>query len=70
MIPDRFGSDVEHYEWLNGWSRDEAHDDWCDEHQQRGTTCGPCHAAGTLTDAETVWLRDFKAALDGEKGAA
>jgi len=49
---DRFGSDMDHHEWINGWSLDESRDDWCDEHQQRGTTCGPCHAAGTLTERE------------------
>lgn len=52
---DRFGSDVDHHEWLNGWSHDDAREDWCEEHQQRQTTCGPCHTAGALNeDGELV----------------
>jgi hypothetical protein len=71
VLPDRWGSDAD-YDAAHGndWSLDVSRDDWCDEHRQRGTTCGKCHAAGTLTEAEAVWVRDFKAALDGEKGAA
>ena len=53
MLPDRWGSDAD-YDAAHGndWSLDVSRDDWCDEHQQRGTTCGPCHAAGTLTERE------------------
>lgn len=69
MLPDRWGSDAD-YDAAHGneWNVDER-DDWCDDHQQRQTTCGPCHAAGAL-DADGELVRAVKAALRGEKGAA
>lgn len=65
---DQFASDLDHHAHVNGWNVDER-DDWCDDHQQRQTTCGPCHAAGAL-DADGELVRAVKAALRGEKGAA
>lgn len=49
---DQFASDLDHHAHVNGWSVDEAQEDWCDEHQQRGSTCGPCHTAGTLPSVD------------------
>ena len=51
MLPDRWGSDAD-YDSAHGndWSLDDARADWCDDHGQRGSTCGPCHAAGLLPD--------------------
>lgn len=69
MFPDRFGSDAD-YDSYHGrdWSLDER-EDWCEAHQQRQTTCGPCHTAGALTEDGEL-LRAVTAALRGEKGAA
>ena len=48
---DRFASDMDHHEFVNGWSLDER-EDWCETHQQRGTTCGKCHTEGRLAERE------------------
>ena len=48
MFPDNYGSDFDYDAFFGNCPEDER-DDWCDEHQQRQTTCGPCHTAGTLT---------------------
>lgn len=68
---DRFASDMDHHEWLNGWSHDDAREDWCEEHQQRQTSCGPCHTAGAL-DADGALVRAVTAHLSqmSVKGAA
>lgn len=56
MLPDPFGSDADYDSYYGrDWSLDQSRDDWCDEHQQRQTTCGKCHTAGALNeDGELV----------------
>lgn len=50
MFPDRWGSDYDYDADHGNWSLDEARVDWCEDHEQRASTCGPCHAAGRLPD--------------------
>ncbi len=62
MFPDRWGSDADYdRDHGNDWSLDEARVDWCEAHQQRGSTCGKCHAEA-MDDAEA----DFWAATTSE----
>ena len=62
MLPDTWGSDVDHDGYLNEFSPDRAREDWCEAHQQRGSTCGGCHAEA-MDDAEA----DFWAATTPEQ---
>jgi hypothetical protein len=39
MFPDRWGSD---YDYDTAMGHGAEPEDWCHEHQQRGSTCGPC----------------------------
>lgn len=72
MIPDRFGSDADYDSYYGrDWSLDQSREDWCDEHQQRQTTCGPCHTAGALNeDGELVRAMRAHLSKMSVKGAA
>lgn len=71
MFPDNYGSDMDYDTFFGNCPEDER-EDWCEEHQQRQTACGPCHTAGALNeDGELV--RTVKAHLSKMsvvKGAA
>ncbi len=62
MFPDRWGSDADYEsDHGNDSTHDEARLDWCQAHQQRGSTWGKCHAEA-MDDAEA----DFWAATTSE----
>lgn len=63
MFPDNYGSDMDYDTFFGNCPEDER-EDWCETHQRRGTTCGPCHAEGVL--AESPLVQAVKAALSGE----
>lgn len=60
MLRDRWGSDVD-YDTAHGngdgWSLDAARADWCEDHGQRGSTCGACHAEGRFADYDSPFYR-------------
>lgn len=51
MFPDNYGSDFDYDAFFGNCPEDER-GDWCEAHQQRQTTCGPCHTEGALTERE------------------
>lgn len=75
MLRDTWGSDYD-YDAAHGnedslWNVDRSREDWCEEHQQRQTTCGPCHTAGALNeDGELVRAVTAHLSKMSVKGAA
>lgn len=72
MFPDHWGSD---YDYDTAMGNAAEPEDWCHEHQQRGSTCGPCvsrelSASDVLSAALVVMLDKIREHEDETKGAA
>ena len=48
MLPDFWGSDVDYSVRMGHEFSEDRREDWCEDHRQQASTCGPCHAAGRL----------------------